>query len=58
MKAILSANREAEAQNAMQLLVQIAEIEPTFFKDCIIILVDTMFAVSKAEQFEDSMALP
>lgn len=49
------AQREEEAQSALKLLVQIAEVEPLFLQNSISTLVDTMLSIANARQFEEGM---
>jgi hypothetical protein len=49
----LTAKREAEAQSALKLIVQIADCEPSFLKQCIPAVVDTMLAIANSKDFEE-----
>lgn len=51
-KAVLTANREEEAQSALKLLVQLAESEPLFLQQCVQDVVSSMLAVANATNFE------
>lgn len=53
IKTVLIAKRESEAQSALKLLVQTADTEPVFLKQCIPAVVDTMLAIANSKDFEE-----